>query len=197
MTPTSTATSPTYAPRVSGQVARVLVDDNDRVKKGDVLVRLDREPYEVQAALKRAAVESAEANLTAAEAQARGLEAQAVGQRWKLQLASEQVNAQIAQLRALAAALKTRQATLDEAQSEYERARRLLASSAVSREDFDQHESQFRVADAAAAQAPRGRLPGPGGPRAAAPGPGQKRTSRPCRRTSTRPPRRFARRWAS
>src|SRR5208283_2736265 len=29
------------APRVTGQVARVLVDDNNRVKKGDVLVELD------------------------------------------------------------------------------------------------------------------------------------------------------------
>ena len=35
------------APRVSGQVMKVLVDDNQRVKKGDVLVRLDKEPYEV------------------------------------------------------------------------------------------------------------------------------------------------------
>ncbi|MBV8224193.1 MAG: biotin/lipoyl-binding protein, partial [Verrucomicrobia bacterium] len=33
------------APRVSGQVARVLVDDNYRVKKGDVLVELDPEPF--------------------------------------------------------------------------------------------------------------------------------------------------------
>jgi membrane fusion protein (multidrug efflux system) len=32
------------APRVSGQVARVLVDDNNRVKKGDVLVELDPKP---------------------------------------------------------------------------------------------------------------------------------------------------------
>ena len=32
------------APRVSGQVSRVLVDDNDRVKKGDLLVQLDKEP---------------------------------------------------------------------------------------------------------------------------------------------------------
>jgi len=32
------------APRVPGQVARVLVDDNNRVKKGDVLVELDPEP---------------------------------------------------------------------------------------------------------------------------------------------------------
>jgi membrane fusion protein, multidrug efflux system len=44
------------APRVSGQVARVLVDDNHRVKKGDVLVELDPEPYQVQVAIKQSAV---------------------------------------------------------------------------------------------------------------------------------------------
>src|SRR5580693_5847196 len=32
------------APRVRGQVSRVLVDDNNRVRKGDVLVELDKEP---------------------------------------------------------------------------------------------------------------------------------------------------------
>ena len=76
------------APRVSGEVAKVLVDDNMRVKKGDLLVQLDKEPYQVQVSLKRAAVRVAEANLTSAEAQARGLEAQLVSQRWKLQNAS-------------------------------------------------------------------------------------------------------------
>ena len=40
------------APRVTGQVARVLVDDNNRVKKGDVLVELDPEPFRVQVAIK-------------------------------------------------------------------------------------------------------------------------------------------------
>src|SRR5262245_2031649 len=35
------------AARVPGQVAKVLVDDNYRVNKGDVLVELDREPYQV------------------------------------------------------------------------------------------------------------------------------------------------------
>ncbi|HKP94081.1 MAG TPA: biotin/lipoyl-binding protein [Chthoniobacterales bacterium] len=31
------------APRVTGQVTRVLVEDNNRVKKGDTLVELDPE----------------------------------------------------------------------------------------------------------------------------------------------------------
>ena len=48
------------APRVSGQVARVLVDDNNRVKKGEVLVELDPEPYQVQVNIEQAAVDSAQ-----------------------------------------------------------------------------------------------------------------------------------------
>jgi len=51
------------APRVPGQVSRVLVDDNNRVKKGDVLVELDPKPYQVQVAIKQAAVDTAEAQL--------------------------------------------------------------------------------------------------------------------------------------
>jgi membrane fusion protein (multidrug efflux system) len=59
------------APRVIGQVARVLVDDNNRVNKGDVLVELDSEPYRVQVAIKQAAVDSAQAELVVAEASVR------------------------------------------------------------------------------------------------------------------------------
>src|SRR5262245_38291453 len=35
------------AARVSGQVRRVLVDDNNRVHVGDLLVQLDKEPFQV------------------------------------------------------------------------------------------------------------------------------------------------------
>ena len=87
------------APRVAGQVSRVLVDDNDRVSKGDLLVQLDREPYQVQVDLKKAAVVNAEADLEAARAQVRGILAQARSQRWKLQRAIEDVDDKVAQLR--------------------------------------------------------------------------------------------------
>ena len=50
------------APRVSGQVSRVLVEDNNRVKRGDVLVELDPEPYQVQVSIKQAAIASAQAD---------------------------------------------------------------------------------------------------------------------------------------
>src|ERR1700761_2683329 len=50
------------APRVTGQVAQVLVEDNNRVKKGDVLVQLDPEPYQVKLAIKQAALDKAQAD---------------------------------------------------------------------------------------------------------------------------------------
>ena len=73
------------APRVAGQVSRVLVDDNYRVKKGDLLVQLDKEPYQVQVDIKKAAVVNAEADVKAAEAQVRGNLGLARSLRWRLQ----------------------------------------------------------------------------------------------------------------
>ena len=48
------------APRVNGQVARVLVADNNVVRKGELLLELDSEPYEVQVNIAQAAVDAAQ-----------------------------------------------------------------------------------------------------------------------------------------
>jgi membrane fusion protein, multidrug efflux system len=56
------------APRVRGQVARVLVDDNNPVHKGDLLVELDEEPFRDAVAVKKAAVDTADADLQVARA---------------------------------------------------------------------------------------------------------------------------------
>src|SRR6516162_11040639 len=61
------------AARVHGQVSRVLVDDNNRVRKGDLLVQLDKEPFQDAVAVKKAAVDTAQADLQAARAQVRGI----------------------------------------------------------------------------------------------------------------------------
>lgn len=136
------------APRVSGQVAKVFVDDNDRVKKGDLLVQLDKEPFQIQVALKRAAVRVAEKNLVAAQAQARALEAQLGSQRWKLWNASEQVSTQIAKLRAAVATLHSSRAKLRLAEANYKRGRQLVGGAAMSKEDFDQRQQTASVAEA-------------------------------------------------
>jgi membrane fusion protein (multidrug efflux system) len=141
------------APRVAGKVIDVLVDDNNPIKKGALLVRIDPEPFQVQVNLKRAAVEVAEGDLAAAESQARGLEALARSQRWKTENASELVNNQVALLRARVATLRTKEATLVKARADFERGRRLLPSGAMSHEEFDLRQQDISVAEASVNQA--------------------------------------------
>jgi membrane fusion protein (multidrug efflux system) len=141
------------APRVAGQVAKVLAEDNNRVKKGDPLVQLDPEPYQVQLAIKQAAFESAQAALVVAQATTRSQVAQARSQRFKLAHAIEDVNNQIALLRARAATLEQSKATQTLAEAEYERARKLLATKVMSIEEFDQKREALDVARAQVKQA--------------------------------------------
>ncbi len=141
------------APRVPGQVARVLVNDNNRVKKGALLVQLDKEPYQVQVDIKKAGVVSAEADLKAAEAQVRAILGQARSLRWKLQRTMEDVDDKVALLAARVAALKSKEASLDRAQADFMRADALFARHAISREEYDQRRESKRTAEAAAKQA--------------------------------------------
>jgi membrane fusion protein (multidrug efflux system) len=141
------------APRVAGQVLEVLVDDNVHVKKGALLVRLDPEPYQVQVALKKAAVEVAEANLVAAQAQVRSQMAQARANRYKLEHAIEEVNNQIANLGAAVATLKSRQATLTLAKANLKRGEELVSSGGISKEDLDQRRQTVKVNEAMVDQA--------------------------------------------
>jgi membrane fusion protein (multidrug efflux system) len=141
------------APRVSGQVTRVLVDDNYRVKKGALLVQLDKEPYQVQVAIQQAAVRAAQADLVAAQAQVRGLEALGGAQRWQLESAMEQVRSQIANLHAKVAAYESNRASLELARANLKRGEELVASGGVSKEELDQRRQTVKVDVAAVNQA--------------------------------------------
>jgi membrane fusion protein (multidrug efflux system) len=141
------------APRVPGQVSRVFVEGNDRVRRGDLLVRLDPEPYRIQVDLKKAAVVNAEADVRAAQAEVRGLLAQARGQRWKLQRAIEDVDDKIALIKARVAALRSREASRDLAQIDLSRAQKLFERNAIPREELDQRITAHRVAEAAVKEA--------------------------------------------
>src|SRR4051794_27396581 len=141
------------APRVHGQVSRVLVDDNNRVRKGDLLVELDKEPFRDAVAMKKAAVDTAQANLEAARATVRGIEAQARSRRWQLQQAIENVENQIALLHARVAALRKAKASLTLAQQEFDRTSQLVASETASRELYDQRQASLSIARAGVVQA--------------------------------------------
>jgi len=141
------------APRVNGQVVQVLVDDNNRVKKGDVLVRLDPEPFHVQVAIKQAGVDTAQAELVTEQATVRSQIAQARGLRFKTQHAIEDVDNQIAVIRARVATWEQSKATQVLAQAEFERAKKLLETKVSSREEYDQRREQLDVANAQVKQA--------------------------------------------
>jgi membrane fusion protein (multidrug efflux system) len=141
------------APRVSGQVVRVFVDDNNRVHKGDILVQLDKEPYEDDVAVKRAAVDTAKADLLAATATVRGLEAQARSQYWQLENAMEDVDNRVAQLRARVATVDKNNAALKLAQLEFARAEKLLPNETVSRQEYDRRQAVLSETQAEVAQA--------------------------------------------
>ena len=140
------------APRVHGQVSRVLVDDNNRVHKGDLLVELDKEPFRDAVAVKKAAVDTAQADLQAARATVHGIEAQARSRRWQLQQAMENVENQIALLHARVAALNKAKATLKLAQQEFDRTAQLVVSNTASRELYDQRQAALLIAGAGVTQ---------------------------------------------
>lgn len=141
------------APRVAGQVIKVLVDDNYRVQAGDLLVQLDKEPYQVQLEIKKAALATAQADLVAANAKVRAAIGQARANRYKLEHAMEEVKNQIANLRAAVATLKSRQATLELARANLKRGQDLVEKGGISKEDLDQRREAVKVDEAAVDQA--------------------------------------------
>ena len=136
------------APRVAGQISRVLVDDNNRVHKGDLIAALDKEPYRVTVAEKQAAVDTAKADLQAATAAARGIEAQAMSQRWSLQRAVEGVDSQVALLHARIAEIAKSKAALVLAQLEFDRARQLVPRGDTPQEVLDERQAALTTAGA-------------------------------------------------
>lgn len=144
------------APRIPGQVTRVLVDDNNRVRKGDLLVELDREPYRVAVEIAEAALGTAEANLVAAIASTRGTEGEMRSLRFALERAIEDVNNQVELLKSRAATLDAQNAVLARARSDYDRALQTGDSGGLSKEEIDHRKQAVLVAQAQVAEALQG-----------------------------------------
>ncbi len=138
------------APRVGGQVARVLVSENNVVRKGDLLIELDSEPYQVEVNIAQAAVNVAKAELIAANAQVNGFQAQVRSYQFNMKHAVEDVHNKVAELRAIIADLDTAKAKQARATSDYKRALALQKDNygAISAQDVDKYQEAYRVAEA-------------------------------------------------
>jgi membrane fusion protein (multidrug efflux system) len=118
--------------RVQGYVDEVLVGDNDHVKAGDVLVRLDAGDYEIALQTAQSRVATADQTLLRIDAQI------------------EAARAAVTQARA---GLDAAQAQLDNAQRNVERTRSLADQGNVPQAQLDQAEEAFSTATAGLAQA--------------------------------------------
>jgi membrane fusion protein (multidrug efflux system) len=132
---------------------RVLVDDNNRVRKGELLVQLDKEPYQVKVDIAQAALAVAQADIVTAQAKVRSLESLARSQRFDLANAMHNLNNQVADLHARVDALQAANATLIKARADYGRQQQLYQQRIISKAEFDSFQEAFSVAQAQQQQA--------------------------------------------
>jgi membrane fusion protein (multidrug efflux system) len=118
----------TVAPKVSGYIKDVLVNDNDTVKAGQVLARIDDRDYQSALAQARADVKAAEAAITNIDAQIH-LQASVIGQ--------------------AKAAIDASRASLTFAQSDAERFAKLINNGAGTQSRAEQSQSEKDQAVAA------------------------------------------------
>jgi HlyD family secretion protein len=105
--------------RVFGRISEILFEEGESVKKGDVIARLDREPYEDAHAVAVAQVEMAQENYAKLETGNRPQE--------------------IEQARA---ALKERQASLNVLESDLKRAQQLIKTQAITAQEYETIEAR-------------------------------------------------------
>ena len=127
----------TISPKVSGYVVELLVDDNQRVKAGDILARIEPRDYIV-------AVDEAKANLEIAKAQKTSAELSA-------EVAQKNFPARLLQAQGQ---LEQAQGQLFQAQTDYKR-QHAVTREATTQQSIDQSTAQLQLAEGqvAAAQA--------------------------------------------
>lgn len=120
--------------KVYGSVEKILVEDNQPVKAGDVLVQLDARDLQAKVDQARAALAQAEAQVTGS--------------------ASEEVQAKVAydqtrgsDLQVAQANLDARKSTLDKAKADLDRTRPLAERQEISAQAFDAYRTAYEVAD--------------------------------------------------
>jgi membrane fusion protein (multidrug efflux system) len=145
------------AARVSGQIAKRLVEDNQRVKKGDLLIQIDDADFAAREKQAEAELETAHAQAAAADSQVQVVEANAKG---GLQTAraiysgsSVGVANADAQLAAARAGLERAKAEARKGELDLQRTRQLVAGSALPREHLDNAQVAYDASQAALAQA--------------------------------------------
>ena len=115
------------APRVSGPVVSLLVDDNEPVKKGDLLLEIDPNDYRVK-------LEQAEAKLAEAKA--------------KLKISTHDVSKNSSNVNQALDDTESAKSKLDFATKDFKRYSDMYKTGVVSKQDYDRSSKEFEVTTA-------------------------------------------------
>jgi membrane fusion protein (multidrug efflux system) len=142
--------------RVGGLVAAVMVHDNQTVKEGDVLLRLDAADFVAKQAQARAELQTAEAQAAGAHAQEQVVTATATGSLASAQAqmsgSSSGVQAADAQIAVARAELTRAEAEAAKAERDLARDRQLVETDAIARQDLDAAQLAYDAAKAVLGQ---------------------------------------------
>jgi membrane fusion protein (multidrug efflux system) len=147
------------APKISGNVLEVLVKDNQPVKAGQVLVRIDPRDYQVKVDMARAALQQTESQLRSAQvlvpwenettqSGASGASAQladAMAELERARLTLEQASS--SDIAYAEANVRSKQASSERAQADLARMKPLVDKAEISQQQYDSYLAAARVAE--------------------------------------------------
>src|SRR5947209_10360332 len=147
------------APKVAGTVLEVLIKDNQPVKAGQVLVRIDPRDFQARVDMAKAALLQAESQLRSAQAvvpminestqsgtsSASAQLADARAELQRAQLTYEQASSSDISLEE--ANVRSKEASNERAQADLARVKPLLDKAEISRQQFDSYVAAARVAE--------------------------------------------------
>lgn len=134
------------SPRIEDVVTEVLVDQNDRVEAGTLLVRLDRQPFEIALGQAEAALQEARSQLSLARAQVNAQLAQARGSFFRRKNEQEQLRRTATTLKAQVATLRARESSLHLAEVDQRRIDNLVKRGSATQAELDTRNNTLDVA---------------------------------------------------
>jgi membrane fusion protein (multidrug efflux system) len=134
------------SPRIDGKVVEVLVRDNQTVKTGEPLVRIDPEPYAVRVTGAESAVAGGAADLVAAHADLAAAHADVTAAAKDLEGAKAQLAQLSAGIEAARAKVALSAARMSQALRDAARMKRLYEKEVVSRESYEKSQTDAEIA---------------------------------------------------
>ncbi len=113
------------APKVSGEVVKLFIDDNDEVKEGDILLKIDEEPYKI-------AYENALARLEKAKAD--------------LKVSNTDIDKTSAVFNESVKNIDSAKSKLDFASKDYNRYKKLIVDKLCTKQEYEESKKRYEVA---------------------------------------------------